>query len=1389
MECQAVQQQAESTLSCPRRLTKRVVGIRHSGRPASPSVVVATTLHGVACDPRNPDTVGPETRFALRILTWALLLVCALATARGNGLDLAVDGRGNYLVVGSESNHVLLARADGSVSPIKGPFGNPITFDDRPTAIAFDQYSSTAYVSDFDEVFSVTAQGLVSRVAGDGNLVWNSREAPSGGLATAVPLRDIVAMEFDTLSDTLFIAEYGGRILALQDDRIRLHAGNHAQDGGVIAFLPPVRDIALAHDGSLYVLGRDRVWHIPTGGSTDPPVGYREGNANQREYGLGSAMRIPGIVSVTTRDNTPYVSTVRGEVVQIAPDGSIETFGSGEVTTRRIEFAPSGLLALASGGPSEFKIVEVGQDGTVSRVLPQPKPADVLTPRRIIGGRRVSPYWEEMMAVVAVELGDGRSCTGSLISDEWVLTAVHCVDGDGPFTVSTCNDLYDDCLYREIPVRNVHFHPRYYHRGFLDLDRLPRELLDLLPPDLPRAWPFDVALLQLEHPMEGITPIEIADFTTEQYLVHRRRIASQVGWGNTNYSLTQTAYPDHKRLIQTPIRLPDSCTDFLAHSPQIRSLAHILDFDRMLDKINDLDHPLWNAAICAGSPEPPIELASWGDSGGPLLQERNGRLVHLGTLSTSRPRLSLSETRGAEFLNIYTRTSAVYDWIVEVTGIGGHTVPQENLYDDSEELNFEQIQECSVCPRLTVLPPGKFDMGAQPSETGEFDEGPRQRLRINHRFAIGTYEVTFRQWYQCVDEGGCNLRPADSLRESAQPVVNVNYHDAIEYVMWLSKKTGRPYRLPTEAEWEYAARAGTSTPYYTGAKMSTDYANFFGKISTLADSHHALMRLASGSPTAVGSFPPNPWGIYDTAGNVYEWVQDCWRSNLFRQDPFGASWQMSDCSRRAIRGGFWASSDLDVRSTNRKNMLTHYRYKWLGFRVARTLRDVGPILREDDYADYKSGASGLHIGTSKVGVLEDASDVDWFRLEVADTTYALITVTGRVRAWKDIDGWGNLFGGLFGGQKRILLEPGDHYFALEPRDSTRKSVYYSISAEQVSPPETPEDRLYKHPDSSRDAKDLPLDRTVSGIFDRGRDEDWFMIRVDHRTNVTLYTTGKADTVGKLFDHMGTRLRSDDDSGSNLNFQINITLDPDTYFLQLTSHGSDYFRYRLHAERNEALEFKLNQPIEYNGETLAKVESIVIGNSDQDDSRISVSVSVLFENFPERSGKFFPKVFDDGCSKRGIRESDPLIHSRGSSLKVVVRMRLQYWTCFGGKKSFTWYNKQKDMIIRLSTAVRWGRSPYIEITPILETIRYYLFDFDVFQKRIRSMIRQYKIRIPIPWDATGSACSAAEVQRLLGLRFETIEFSGEGDDVRLVAKFSLDRQLNQALRCLPLPSGR
>jgi len=238
------------------------------------------------------------------------------------------------------------------------------------------------------------------------------------------------------------------------------------------------------------------------------------------------------------------------------------------------------------------------------------------------------------------------------------------------------------------------------------------------------------------------------------------------------------------------------------------------------------------------------------------------------------------------------------------------------------------FRECAKdCPEMIVIAAGSFTMGSPATEQDRYnDEGPRHTVTIAKPFAVSKFDVTFADWDACVSVGACP-KAAPLWGRGTQPVINVGWDDAQTYVAWLSKMTGQPYRLLTEAEWEYAARAGTTTAYYWGDEIGKGNANCNGCGS----------KWDNRQTSPVGSFQPNAFGLYDMAGNVWQWLQDCYHGNYDGAPTDGSAWVSRACSNRVVRGGSWGNGPQYLRSAYRVRDTTDYRGDSLGFRVGRTL--------------------------------------------------------------------------------------------------------------------------------------------------------------------------------------------------------------------------------------------------------------------------------------------------------------------------------------------------------------------------------------------------------------------------------------------------------------------
>ena len=233
-------------------------------------------------------------------------------------------------------------------------------------------------------------------------------------------------------------------------------------------------------------------------------------------------------------------------------------------------------------------------------------------------------------------------------------------------------------------------------------------------------------------------------------------------------------------------------------------------------------------------------------------------------------------------------------------------------------------KDCEACPELVVLQPGSFVMG---DDRGDRSERPAHRVSIGSPFAIGKYEVTLGQWNACVEAGSCRAISNTAGLSDNSPAKDLSWNDAQQYVRWLSKVTGHNYRLPSEAEWEYAARGGTSSRYWWGDSMQSGKANCKGCGGDWSNE----------APANVDAFPANPFGLYGTSGGVWEWVADCWHKSYTGAPRDGSVWSESDCRENVIRGGSWRNDKTYAHSASRFTYDTGVRYILNGFRVAKSL--------------------------------------------------------------------------------------------------------------------------------------------------------------------------------------------------------------------------------------------------------------------------------------------------------------------------------------------------------------------------------------------------------------------------------------------------------------------
>jgi len=250
----------------------------------------------------------------------------------------------------------------------------------------------------------------------------------------------------------------------------------------------------------------------------------------------------------------------------------------------------------------------------------------------------------------------------------------------------------------------------------------------------------------------------------------------------------------------------------------------------------------------------------------------------------------------------------------------------------------ESFKDCADCPEMVIAPSGSFTMGSPEDEPERsVREGPQHKVTIPKPFAVGKFAVTFAEWDACVAAGGCGgYKPNDAgWGRGDRPVIYVSWDEAKAYTAWLSKQTGATYRLLSEAEREYAARAGTTTPFWWGSAITPEQANY----NSSADPYNGGGEKGEyrRKTVPVNSFKPNPWGLDQVHGNVWEWVEDCWHNNYSGAPADGSAWTTGKCEFRVVRGGSLSNVPHLLRAAYLSATFHVYRNDNNGFRVARTL--------------------------------------------------------------------------------------------------------------------------------------------------------------------------------------------------------------------------------------------------------------------------------------------------------------------------------------------------------------------------------------------------------------------------------------------------------------------
>ena len=252
----------------------------------------------------------------------------------------------------------------------------------------------------------------------------------------------------------------------------------------------------------------------------------------------------------------------------------------------------------------------------------------------------------------------------------------------------------------------------------------------------------------------------------------------------------------------------------------------------------------------------------------------------------------------------------------------------------------EAFRDCrsDMCPEMVTIPAGRFRMGCVSGKGCSNAEKPVHEVTIA-AFALSKYEVTFVEYDRFTDATGRQRVDDEGWGRGRRPVIRVFWGDAVAYTEWLSEKTGERYRLPSEAEWEYAARAGSETKYHFGDEESQlcRYGNHADTSTDYRWRNQACSDGVGKQTATVGRYQPNAWGLHDMHGNLWEWVQDCWNDSYRGAPTDGSAWETGNCKTRVMRGGCWYDPPENLRAANRSRPISGARSYGEGFRVARTL--------------------------------------------------------------------------------------------------------------------------------------------------------------------------------------------------------------------------------------------------------------------------------------------------------------------------------------------------------------------------------------------------------------------------------------------------------------------
>lgn len=414
-----------------------------------------------------------------------------------------------------------------------------------------------------------------------------------------------------------------------------------------------------------------------------------------------------------------------------------------------------------------------------------------------------------------------------------------------------------------------------------------------------------------------------ASIHNDQAVLHLERLDHQA-WGRARMESTRAAIDAY--LEQFPEGLHRADADLLLNELRLAEEAE----QRRQDEALRQDDAAWETARTQRTVAAlDTYLADW-PAGAHGEEARSLRAALQGEISDRRA------FQAAQKLNDID----AYQSYIDAFPRGNSVAAALEAIDNLTLRPGKTFKDCPDCPSMVVVPAGSFWQGSdEGSPLALKKETPKRTVTFAEPFAIGVFEITFDQWDQCVSEGGCQATPNDNgWGRGDRPVIMVSWSDAQQFVSWLSDRTGQRYSLPSESQWEYAARAGEEGDWPLGdPALVCQFANIAGIESGFRWQHKSCEDQAALETLPVGTLRPNAFGIYDTIGNVAEWTLDCMNLSYLDAPADGSAWNRGICSSRMTRGGSWFTGAREIRLPARFNLKNGDRNDFTGFRVARAI--------------------------------------------------------------------------------------------------------------------------------------------------------------------------------------------------------------------------------------------------------------------------------------------------------------------------------------------------------------------------------------------------------------------------------------------------------------------